>query len=94
MKQVTWLAVPLALAASLLNMNQAFRRSALDFSRYNLIECGQAMLGLAAGLLLTRLLRMGNLGAVVGMVFAWSVWRWWISGRWQVFHAAISVAGC
>ena len=68
LKQVAWLAVPLALARALLNMNQAFHRSALDFRSYNIIECGQAVIGLATGLALVYWLRMDNVGAVVGML--------------------------
>ena len=66
--QVAWLAVPLALVRSLLTMNQAFHRSALDFKKYNIIECGQAILGFTLGLSLVYLLHMANQGAVLGMM--------------------------
>lgn len=63
------LAVPLALARSLLNVNQAFHRSALNIRSYNIIECGQAILGLGAGISLVWFLHLGNVGAVTGMIF-------------------------
>lgn len=66
--QVAWLAVPLALARAFLNMNQAFHRSALNFRTYNLIECGQAVLGFGIGLALVYFLQLGNLGATSGMI--------------------------
>mgnify|MGYP001260932081 CR=1 FL=1 len=66
--QVAWLAVPLALARAFLNMNQAFHRSALNFRAYNLIECGQAVLGFGIGLALVYFLQLGNLGATSGMI--------------------------
>jgi O-antigen/teichoic acid export membrane protein/CelD/BcsL family acetyltransferase involved in cellulose biosynthesis len=66
--QVAWLAVPLALMRSMLNMNQAFHRSTLDIGRYNVIECGQALLGLGVGLTLVYFLNMGNFGAVLGLI--------------------------
>ncbi|MFZ1988153.1 MAG: oligosaccharide flippase family protein [Alphaproteobacteria bacterium] len=68
-KPLLALAVPLSLTRSLLNMNQAFHRSALDIRSYNIIECGQAILGLIAGIALVYFLNLGNLGAVIGMIF-------------------------
>jgi O-antigen/teichoic acid export membrane protein len=70
LKLVAWLAVPLALARSLLNLNQAFHRSNLDFKRYNIIECGQALLGLMLGLTLVMVLHWNSTGAIVGMACA------------------------
>lgn len=61
-------AIPLALARSILNLNQSFHRSYLNFNRYNLIECGQAVAGLVAGLALVVLGNGGSLGANIGMV--------------------------
>jgi O-antigen/teichoic acid export membrane protein len=71
--QVAVLAVPLALTRSLLSMNQAFHRSALDFNRYNVIECGQAVAGLALGLGMVWFLHLGYLGAVGGMTIGMTV---------------------
>jgi len=67
------LAVPLALVRSLLNMNQAFHRSALNIRSYNIIECGQAILGLAMGITLVYFLHLGNVGAIIGMIFGMAV---------------------
>ncbi len=68
MTQVAWLALPLALARAFLNINQAFHRSALNFKTYNLIECGQAVLGFGIGLVLVYFLQLGNLGATGGLI--------------------------
>jgi O-antigen/teichoic acid export membrane protein len=68
LKLLIALAVPLALARSLLNMNQAFHRSALDIRSYNVIECGQAVLGLVIGVALVYFAHLGNIGAVLGMI--------------------------
>jgi O-antigen/teichoic acid export membrane protein len=65
---IAWLAVFMCLARALLNMNQAFHRSYLNFNRYNLIECGQAALGLGLGLGFVWFLHLGNFGAVTGMI--------------------------
>lgn len=67
--KIAWLAVPLACMRSLLNMNQAIHRSKLDFKRYNIIECGQSLLGLGSGLALVAFLGWGSAGAILGMVF-------------------------
>ena len=72
-KMVAWLAVPLAFTRAFLNMNQAFHRSYLNFSRYNLIECGQAVLGLVTGLGLVYFLELGNQGAIWGMTIGMMV---------------------
>ncbi len=67
---LAWLAVPLALSRSALNLNQAFHRSALNFKRYNILECGQAILGLALGLALVYFIHLGIRGAVLGLTAA------------------------
>lgn len=66
--EVVLAAIPLALARSILNLNESFHRSYLDFKKYNIIECGQAIAGLILGLLLVTVGDMGNLGANMGMV--------------------------
>ncbi len=63
------LAVPLALARSLLNLNQAFHRSALEIRSYSIIECGQAVLSLGFGVSLVYFAHLGDVGAVAGMIF-------------------------
>lgn len=68
MRHVAWLAVPMALARGALNMNQAYHRSTLNIKRYNLLECGQAILGLGIGLGLVYFLDMGMTGAILGMI--------------------------
>lgn len=65
-RAVAWFAVPLALVRALLTMNQSFHRSRLDFRRFNLIECGQALLSLAIGLALVGLWHLGYVGAAAG----------------------------
>ncbi|MDD4616424.1 MAG: oligosaccharide flippase family protein [Alphaproteobacteria bacterium] len=67
-KAVANVTIPLALARSILNLNQSFHRSRLDFNRYNIIECGQAVIGLASGLCLVWFARLESFGANVGMV--------------------------
>ncbi|MDX2028312.1 MAG: polysaccharide biosynthesis C-terminal domain-containing protein [Alphaproteobacteria bacterium] len=65
---VAWLAVPLALARSLLSLNEAVHRSLMDYKRYNFIECGQSILGFGIGLALVYFLDLGSLGAVLGLI--------------------------
>ena len=62
------LAVPLTLARSLLNLNQAFHRSALEIRAYSIIECGQAALGLIFGVGLVYFAHLGDVGAVTGAI--------------------------
>lgn len=66
--EIAWLSVALTLARSLLNMNLAFHKVKLDFARYNLLECGQSILGVLIGLALVYYFQMGVEGAVLGMV--------------------------
>ena len=70
---VAWLAVPLAIIRSLLTLNQAFHRSALNFRRYNVIECGQALLGLALGLTLVWKFGCAGTGAILGLLVGMAV---------------------
>jgi O-antigen/teichoic acid export membrane protein len=67
-REVAITAIPLALARSVLNLNQSFHRSYLDFGRYNIIECGQAIIGLVVGLALVSLTNLHSAGANVGMI--------------------------
>jgi O-antigen/teichoic acid export membrane protein len=67
-REVAFAAIPLALSRSVLILNQSFHRSYLDFNRYNIIECGQAVLGLVIGLCLVYFGNMGGIGANIGMV--------------------------
>jgi O-antigen/teichoic acid export membrane protein len=65
---VAILILPLALARSLLNINQSVNRSLTRISRYNLAECGQAVLGLAAGLVLVSIFGLRDHGAIIGLL--------------------------
>lgn len=67
-RELGFVAILLALSRSILNLNQTFHRSYLDFTRYNIIECGQAILGLLAGLGLVFLFNRESLGANIGTV--------------------------
>lgn len=86
--QTAWLALPLALARGLLSVNQAFHRSALNFKRYNIIECGQAVLGFAAGLTLVIWFRLGQPGATAGLIIGMALmalgdWRALAGIQWR-----------
>jgi len=63
-----WFAVGLGIARSLLNVNLAWHRNAFDFKRYNIVECGQAILGLGSGIAIVWLFHAGALGALVGVL--------------------------
>jgi len=65
-RELGFVAILLALSRSILNLNQTFHRSYLDFKRYNIIECGQAIIGLLAGLGLVFLFNRESLGANLG----------------------------
>lgn len=65
---VALLILPLALARSLLNINQSINRSFMRIRRYNLAECGQAVLGLAIGLLLVEFFGLRDVGAILGLI--------------------------
>lgn len=67
MSRLILLGVPLALARGLLSMNQVFHRNDFRALRYNLLECGQAVLGLILGLALVRGGHLGGAGAVLGV---------------------------
>lgn len=69
LKEMAALAVPLALARSLLNVNQAIHLSRMDYKKYNFIECGQSLLGFITGLALVHFFQLGNAGAILGMIF-------------------------
>jgi len=68
--EVIWLSLALAFVRALLNMNQAFHKSLLNFKKYNILECGQAVLGLVIGVILVYCFNMGVAGAIYGMVAA------------------------
>ncbi|MDD3371512.1 MAG: oligosaccharide flippase family protein [Alphaproteobacteria bacterium] len=74
--EVGVIAIPLTLARSILNLNETFHRSYLRFNKYNIIECGQAVLGLAFGLSLVYFGGMGGTGANLGMVLGMVCMLW------------------
>src|SRR5215471_16552123 len=51
-QEALWLGLPLVLARSLTAVGQSFNRGSLRVGRYNVIECGQALLGFGFGLVL------------------------------------------
>jgi O-antigen/teichoic acid export membrane protein len=65
---VAALIIPLVLARSLLNINQSINRSFTRITRYNLAEGGQAVLGLACGLLLVSVVGLRDYGAIIGLI--------------------------
>lgn len=67
-KALLWFSLALASARSLLNIVQAFHRSALEFRRYNVIECSQAVLGLSLGLTLVWFAHLREKGALFALI--------------------------
>lgn len=67
---VLWMAVPLALARGLLNVNQSIHKAHMQIRQYNLLECGQALLGLGVGVIWVLLGGTGWHGAIGGMFIA------------------------
>ena len=65
---VLWLGLPLVLARSFTSLNQAFHRGSLRVARYNVIECGQALLGLLLGVLLVGGFGFGAAGILLGLI--------------------------
>lgn len=62
------LCVPLAITRAWLNINQVYHKAHMRIGRFNVLECGQALLGLAFGLLLVMHFGYGSQGAVLGMI--------------------------
>jgi O-antigen/teichoic acid export membrane protein len=63
-----WLGLALILARSLTALNQAFTRGGLHVWRYNLVECGQSLLGFAIGLLLIKAFKLADAGILLGLI--------------------------
>jgi O-antigen/teichoic acid export membrane protein len=85
-----WFAPPLAALRGLLNLNQAVHRNFFRITRYNIIEVGQACVGLIAAIVLVVLLRMGASGAAIGAMIglgALSLFDWRMIGNitWRDF---------
>jgi len=65
---VIWFALGLGIARSLLTLHEAWHRGALHIQRYNLLECGQAVLSLIAGVALVYFVPLGARGAATGLL--------------------------
>jgi hypothetical protein len=61
-----WFAPPLAILRALLNLNQAYHRTHTQISRYNILEIGQAVIGLLAIVALILLVHSGAVGGGFG----------------------------
>jgi CelD/BcsL family acetyltransferase involved in cellulose biosynthesis/O-antigen/teichoic acid export membrane protein len=83
-KIAVWFAPPLAVLRSLLNLNQAGHRNFLRIMRYNLIEMGQAIVGLGSAVMLVAVAHQGASGAAMGMMLglaAMSLFDWRMLAR-------------
>src|SRR5215471_17807166 len=76
-----WLGLPLVLARSLTAVSQSFNRGALRVRRYNLIECGQSLLGFGFGLIFVMAFHLEGHGILLGL------------GAGAAAMAAVSLAG-
>jgi O-antigen/teichoic acid export membrane protein len=65
-----WLALPMLLFRSLVQLNQAINRSANSMRRYNIIECVHAVLGFGLGFLGLFVLGRGAEAIVLGLLMA------------------------
>jgi O-antigen/teichoic acid export membrane protein len=65
-----WLALPLLVLRSLVQLNQSINRSANNMRHYNIIECLHAILGLALGLIAIYLFRPGAEAIILGLLVA------------------------
>ena len=65
-----WLALPLLLFRSLVQLNQSVNRSANQMRRFNTIECLHALLGLGLGLAAMSVLGRGAEAIIVGLLIA------------------------
>lgn len=83
-----WFAPPLAILRALLNLNQAYHRTHTQISRYNILEIGQAVIGLLAIVALILLVHSGAVGAALGAMLGLAVmclvdWRTLATIRWN-----------
>jgi O-antigen/teichoic acid export membrane protein len=65
-----WLALPMLLFRSLVQLNQSVNRSADLMRRYNTVECLHAVLGLGLGLVALHMLGHGPEAIVLGLLIA------------------------
>jgi O-antigen/teichoic acid export membrane protein len=66
----SWLAVPMLLFRSLVQLNQSINRSGNLMRRFNAIECAHAVLGFAFGLAAMSLLGHGPEAIILGLLIA------------------------
>jgi O-antigen/teichoic acid export membrane protein len=69
-RSASFLAIPVLLFRSLVQLNQSFSRSANNMRRYNAIECAHAVLGFGLGLLGIYLLGPGAEAIILGLLIA------------------------
>jgi O-antigen/teichoic acid export membrane protein len=69
-RAAAWLALPMLLFRSLVQLNQAVNRSANLMGRFNIIECVHAALGLGFSLLALYTLGPGTEAIVIGLLVA------------------------
>ncbi len=67
---VVWVGLPLSVFRALTALNQSFHRGEMKVARYNVIECGQALLGFLLALLLVNVFDLGALGFLFGLLAA------------------------
>jgi O-antigen/teichoic acid export membrane protein len=68
MQWVIITAAIMAIARALLNINQSVHKSRLHFNRYNIVECGQALLGFVFGIICVTALGLEAKGAIAGVI--------------------------
>ena len=67
-RHALWLGLALVLARSLTAVSQSFNRGSLRVGRYNLIECGQSLLGFGFGLVLVVVFHREGQGILLGLI--------------------------
>ncbi|MDY0884246.1 oligosaccharide flippase family protein [Dongia soli] len=70
---VTWLALPLALSRSLLNVQLSWLQAQFKIGRYNLLEVGQTICGIVSGIILVEFYDLGAEGALIGILIGYIV---------------------
>ncbi|MGN6389508.1 MAG: oligosaccharide flippase family protein [Burkholderiaceae bacterium] len=68
LRQALWIGLPFILCKGLVTVNLAIHRGAMRIARYNLLECGQTVLGLLFAICLVRFGGMKQEGVLLGLV--------------------------
>lgn len=68
LRQALWIGLPFILCKGLVTVNLSIHRGAMRIARYNLLECGQTVLGLLFGIVLVRFGGMKEEGVLLGLV--------------------------